>query len=52
MTENIRPMALPDTFIDRTTQDTMYHRAARSAADIEASALEAPGVAQVGGRRA
>lgn len=40
----IRPMVLPDVFIDHDTQQKQYARAGLAAADITATALEALGI--------
>ncbi|MEM6620312.1 MAG: 1-deoxy-D-xylulose-5-phosphate synthase [Pseudomonadota bacterium] len=47
-----RSMVLPDSFIDQASPGRMYEMAGLSAADIEAKALEALGLGQVGAARA
>ncbi len=47
-----RMMTLPDIFIDQASQTDMYAVAGLNAADIEARALEALGIADLSSRRA
>ena len=47
-----RSMVLPDWFIDQGSPAEMYEEAGLQAADIEARALEALGIAQIAGKRA